>query len=204
MDFSKFKAPYISESYITSQANQARLKFWGDTIPVDIEKIIEQKFKLSVIPLPGMHDLFGFDSFISSGWDYIYVDNERYLDDFGYLRVRFSLAHELGHLILHKSLYESLEITKIEDFYDFYETVNRYQYSFLETQANKFAGHFLIPRDKLQGEFQKLKKKKIKMLKDAGYGEVGDQVLIEYMVDELATVFDVSSGAMRVCLNSKL
>lgn len=183
MDFSKFKAPYISESDIKSQANQVRLKFWGDIIPVDIEKIIEQKLKLSVIPLPGMHDLFGFDSFISSGWDYIYVDNERYLDDLGYLRVKFSLAHELGHLILHKNLYEGLGITKIEDFYDFYETVNRDQYSFLETQTNKFAGHFLIPRDKLQEEFQKLKKKKIKILKDAGYGEVDDQVLMEYMVE---------------------
>jgi Zn-dependent peptidase ImmA (M78 family) len=204
MDFSKFKAPYISEADIKSRADQVRLEHWGDIIPVDVEKILEPKLKLSVVPSPGMYKLSGFDAFISSNWDYIYVDNDRYLDDLHYKRVRFSLAHELGHLILHKSLYESLEFAKIEDFYAFYETVNRDQYSFLETQANKFAGHFLIPRDKLQEEFQKLKKKKTKILKEAGLEGIGDHVLIGYMVDELAAIFNVSSHALQVCLNSKL
>ena len=99
MDYSAFKVPYLAENQIKQQADLIRNKYWDKTIPVDIEKIIEINLGLSVIPLPGLHKNFGFDAFISSDWSYVYVDNDRYFDDTHYKRVRFSLAHELGHLI---------------------------------------------------------------------------------------------------------
>lgn len=54
----------------------------------------------------------------------------------GVLRSNFSLAHELGHLILHNKLRESddYDIDKIEE------------------EANEFAGCFLMPEEKIQHE----------------------------------------------------
>ena len=49
------------------------------------------------------------------------------------VRVRYNLAHELGHLVLHKNL---LDISDIE---------NRKTLKLIEHQANYFAGSFLMP-----------------------------------------------------------
>lgn len=199
MDYSDFKTPYIGENEIKQKADATRDKYWGKDIPVDIERIMESKFGLSVIPLPGLYRDFGFDSFISSGWDYVYVDNDRYFDDVRYKRVRFSLAHELGHLILHKDLYESLQINAVEDYYNFYESVSTDQYSYLEAQANKFAGYFLVPRDSLQEEFNKIKASKKDALVKAGLEDIDDNNLIDYIADDLAEVFNVSGHALQIC-----
>ncbi|MFH1412904.1 MAG: ImmA/IrrE family metallo-endopeptidase [bacterium] len=202
MDYSKFKTPYIRESEIKQKADATRNKYWGKSVPVDIERVMESKFGLSIIPLPGLYHDFGFDSFISSDWGHIYVDNDSYLDDAGYKRVRFSLAHELGHLILHKDLYESLQINAVEDYYRFYESVPVDQYSYLEIQANKFAGYFLVPRNILQGEFDKLKASKKDALVAAGLEGIDNDSLIDYVADDLAEVFNVSSFSLRICWNT--
>ncbi|KKR14720.1 MAG: hypothetical protein UT42_C0020G0008 [Candidatus Falkowbacteria bacterium GW2011_GWA2_39_24] len=202
MDYSAFKVPYLAENQIKQQADLIRNKYWDKTIPVDIEKIIEINLGLSVIPLPGLHKNFGFDAFISSDWSYVYVDNDRYFDDTHYKRVRFSLAHELGHLILHQNIYQSLQINSVEDYYRFYDSVPKDQYSYLETQANKFAGYFLVPRNILQVEFAKLKMIKSNMLIKAGLKDVDDHVLIDYMVDDLAEIFNISSHAMQICVDN--
>ena len=123
MDYSDFKTPYISDKKIRELADKTRVKFWGGEIPVDIEKVLI-KLKISIIPVDGLLRHISFDFFVSSDWKNVYVDNDAYLDDFKYRRVRFSMAHELGHLVLHRDVYESLKIKSLEDYYGFYERVS--------------------------------------------------------------------------------
>jgi Zn-dependent peptidase ImmA (M78 family) len=65
-------------------------------------------------------------------------------------RLRFSLAHELGHYFLHKDVYSSLTLESIEDWKDFILNVPEAEYENFEWQANEFAGRFLVPYDKLK------------------------------------------------------
>ena len=201
MDYSGFKTPLISGGKIKEAAAKCRLKYWNDRIPVDIERVLESRLRMIIIPLPGLRNQFGFDSFITSDWKSIYVDNDYYQDDLGYKRVRFSLAHEFGHFILHKETFEGLKIKTLEDYYDFYDKVPGEQYSFLETQANKFAGYFLVPRDSLDIRKRELLAEK-RILLQGSKIEIDDDLLLDYIIDDLAGFFDVSSGAMGICLRS--
>lgn len=55
-------------------------------------------------------------------------------DKFNYYRSRFDIAHEIGHIVLHKNLTQ-------EDY--------KARYDEIERQAHLFASHFLIPRKAL-------------------------------------------------------
>lgn len=198
MDYSQFKTPYISSDKIRKLAESARSEFWGNETPVDIEKVL-MKLKINIIPINNLLSYINFDSFISSDWKNVYVDNNAYCDDFKYRRVRFSMAHELGHLILHKEIYKSLEIKSLEDYYRFYKDAPGDQYSYLETQANSFAGYFLVPRNVLLVEKEKLIKKLRAKLEGSG-AENAD--LTEYIIEALAEQFNVSPGPIRIALQS--
>jgi Zn-dependent peptidase ImmA (M78 family) len=74
-------------------------------------------------------------------------------------RWRFTLAHELGHIVLHKALFESYEI---EELYDDETTLNSNggvnsimdkELEWMEIQANKFASMFLMPQRPLAYQF---------------------------------------------------
>ena len=113
---------------------------------VSIEEIIEIKLKIKVVPVPNLFELCSVDSQISSDFSYVIVDQASYENNENN-RIYFSLAHELGHYILHKELFSTFKIESVDDIISFINTIPEKQYSFLETQANKFASQFLLPRE---------------------------------------------------------
>lgn len=201
MDYSKLKITPLSNQQIREAADRIRAKFWGSKIPVDIENILEIGLKIRIIPLPGLQGQISFDSFISSDWENVYVDNESYESDKYYRRIRFSLAHELGHFVLHKELFESLEIKSLEDYYRFYNEVPNDQYRFLEDQANKFAGYLLIPHEIMEKYRDKLLADYRKKLIGTNLENV-DIDLSGYIVGDMIDIFDVSAQAMEIGLKS--
>ena len=70
--------------------------------------------------------------------------------------MRFSFAHELGHLFLHKDLYRNFDVASPEDWKNFILNVPETEYSKCEWQANEFAGRLLVPSLKLQIEIEKM------------------------------------------------
>lgn len=200
MDYSKFKIPPLSDKQIREEADRIRAKFWGKKIPVDIEHILEIELKIHIIPSPGLQDRGDVDSFISSDWENVYVDNDRYMSDKHYRRIRFSLAHELGHFILHRDIFESLEIKSIEDYYRFYSECPQEQYNFLEAQANKFAGYLLIPQDLLKPYKDKYLARARKKLVGTTLENIDDIDLTGVIAGDIADIFDVSAQAMEIGL----
>lgn len=118
MDYSEISVPFVSEDAIKKKAKTFREKWWDDSIPVKIEEIIDLGLKLEVIPRRGLKQDCDVDALIASNWKSIYVDHDCYMDDRYLNRLRFSLAHEMGHFVLHKELYESFAIDDYEDFYN--------------------------------------------------------------------------------------
>lgn len=193
MKYKNTVVPFVGNYEIKRKADNYREKLWGSKIPVKIETIIEIKLKIKIIPIPNLFKLCSVDSQISSDFSSIWVDQDSYLYD-ETNRIYFSLAHELGHYILHKELFASFKIKSIEDVLSLIKNIPEKQYSFLETQANKFASYFLLPRGVLlnaKGEI--VEKYKLK--------NVGDKVVNSYIADNVAKKFEVSSWAAELALN---
>ena len=192
MNYSDIKIPFINREKIKRKADLFREKFWDDSVPVDIEKIIDLKLEIDIIPLPNLGD-----AFISSDWKSIYVDQNKYLNGIQNC-LRFSLAHEIGHFILHKDIYNSFKITSLEKFYQFIDKIPGEQYGFLETQANIFANFLLVPRNKLIIE----KKKKLKDLEDV-IKNIDQELLHSYLAEPISKTFGVSSKVVEIALNER-
>ena len=146
--------PYQSYDYLGQVANEFLLKYDpAGNIPVPIEEIIDLKFEIDIVPTPGLHRGFDIDAFITSDLSCIYVDEFVYESRPG--RYRFSLAHEMAHLILHRSVYEQLEFMTIQEWKDVITDLPPKEYLRLEWQANNFAGLLLVPRDALAQRFER-------------------------------------------------
>ncbi|HHT9138865.1 MAG TPA: ImmA/IrrE family metallo-endopeptidase [Candidatus Wunengus sp. YC60] len=113
------------------------------TLPIQIEEIVELQMNIAVIVVPGIKELLGIDAFISSNFSQITIDEysyENYIE-----RTRFSIAHELGHFLLHADWYKGHGPQNLDDYLTFHERINQEEYKYLEIQANTFAGHVLVP-----------------------------------------------------------
>jgi len=177
-------------------ADKFREEHWGTEIPVDIEKIIDFKLGIDVVPISGLRSQCDTDALIASNWQQIYVDNGHYTDDRYQSRIRFSLAHEIGHFVLHKALWEKLGIKSISDFYKVYDVFPEGDYSIIESQANKFAGHLLVPRSVLAIHRDNLLKSKPTLTSG-----IEKKSLIMYISIPLAKIFDVSEKTLEISLN---
>lgn len=67
-------------------------------------------------------------------------------------RLRFTIAHEVGHLVLHRDIFLDLAINSPEDLYRASRGMSEEDYKWLELQAYMFAGHVLVPSDLLLSE----------------------------------------------------
>lgn len=197
MKYKDTKVAFISNEEIKNKADSFRLKYWKNGIPVEIEKIIEIKLGINIIPIPNLMNQCGIDAQITSDFSSIYVDQRNYENETN--RFRFSLAHELGHLVLHKVFYEKLNISSMDDVYKFMNEIDTDEYSYLETQANKFANCFLVPREELSKIREKILKEKLSKKQDISVFD--EETLNSYLAGHIASLFLVSSNAVEIALN---
>ena len=148
--------------------------------PVDVRKIAEE-LGARVIEKSSPDDDSGM--IYINGDDVIIGLNKDHHEN----RKRFTLAHEIGHLVLHKNLL--MGSTHVDK--KFGVKLNRDKRSslgkdFLEIQANQFAAELLIPRELLKLD-----------IKDSSvdFGDRDDEE-----IQRLAKKYQVSSQAMYIKL----
>jgi hypothetical protein len=158
-DYSDFKCPWISKEDIWKRAEEFRETYWSEnTLPVDIEAIIEKRLRLNIVPKHDLLPELDIDAFLRIDLTGIVVDHDCYMDERYSNRLRFSYGHEIGHLELHKDLYARLPISTPEDWIEFIDNMPDREYGHFEFQANEFAGRLLVPRESLKHELdQRLK-----------------------------------------------
>lgn len=123
------------------------------SLPIPIEDIVERKIDMALFAIPGIKSLIGVDAFISSDFTQITIDEDcfvKYPE-----RTRFSIAHEIGHLILHKDWYEKYGPKNLEDYLSSHDRMDRQIYKYIEIQAQTFASLILVPKKLLLGELEK-------------------------------------------------
>jgi hypothetical protein len=160
-----------------------------DSYPIPIEDIIELQLGIDIIPIPGLHEVIGVDGFISSDLSNISVDEYVYLHRQG--RYRFTLAHEVGHAVMHKGVYRHQEFNTTGEWKDFMENFPENEWSWLEWQANQFAGLVLVPGHHLEKRL-KYHAKQIRAL-----GIENEDVILDRIVELLAGDFIVSREVIQ-------
>lgn len=172
---------------IRKAADDARHQYTGsiNTVPVPIDRIIEIDLGIDIQPEKGLIVERGFDAYISNDLKTISIDQEVYDDERFSNRRRFTLAHELGHIILHRNIIEKIIFTHRKDWWKFHSNMKCENLEWFENQAREFAGRFLVPRERLIDEINKRR---------AGIASGTDceKVAIWSLYMELASFFKVS------------
>ncbi|MFZ5830011.1 MAG: ImmA/IrrE family metallo-endopeptidase [Planctomycetota bacterium] len=150
-----FQAPYLSKDDLESRAQEFLKEHHPSRqLPVPIEWIIESRFGLDIVPVPGMQEHFDVVAYITQDKREIRVDEYVYLHREN--RYRFSLAHELGHLVLHPGLFEQLHFTDVQSWkHTVTNCIPDREYGFVEWHANEFAGRVLVPSQELSDSFRR-------------------------------------------------
>ncbi len=131
------KAPYLPCDRLRQKAD-AFLQAYHPAleIPVPIEKIVDNQFKIDILPAPDLRDdELCIDAFITSDFSAIWVDE--YVVDHRHNRYRFSLAHELGHYLLHQEVYAKLKFSTLAAYKEQIDTaIPVREYGWLESHAH--------------------------------------------------------------------
>lgn len=146
---------YLTETTVRQKA-EALLEEHGHqhVLPVPVELLVERDLGIEIIPIPGFQDRFGIEGVLSQDLTRISVDEGVMLNVAP--RYRFTLAHELGHLILHESeIREHLE-GATDDHLMLWETLTETEYKRAEWQANEFARALLMPSEMVQRVFNEI------------------------------------------------
>jgi len=132
-------------------ADEARVEYWPEnTFPIDMEKILEIKLQLNIDFIHELKSNFDIIAFLKNDMSGIFIDHTYYMKDNLSNPLRFALAHEMGHYILHRDIYSKITFNSPQDWQDFTISMPESEYSAFECQANEFAGRFLVPRDILK------------------------------------------------------
>ncbi len=122
------------------------------SLPVPIEEIAEQKLKIKIVPTAKLKENYDIDGFLTSDLAAIFLDLDIYLKYEN--RTRFTIAHEVGHLILHGDIFKKLNINSIEKLNTLSDKLTDEEYGWIEYQAYSFASQVLVPTRQLFGEIK--------------------------------------------------
>ncbi|HXG60638.1 MAG TPA: ImmA/IrrE family metallo-endopeptidase [Planctomycetota bacterium] len=184
----KLPVPVLSYNAIAREANNfLRQHHPSGSIPIPIEEIIDLKLKLDIFPMPGLLKSIDIDGFTTSDLKCICVDEFVYSSR--PTRYRFTLAHELGHIILHQKIFELAKFRTVAEWKRFYKNIPEEDRGWLEYQAYAFGGLVLVPSAALGPEFEKC----VATVKRKGGALLKDAEVTQYFVEDcLADVFQVS------------
>lgn len=194
--------PRLTWPYIRKKAEEFRNKFVKppDTIPVPILEIVEIDLRIQPIPIEGLLEKVDIDGFLTKDLKYICIDNKIYLDERQINRLRFTYAHEAGHLVLHKKEIQQCDFRTPDDWFHFREDFLEEDLNWFEQHAYEFAGRLLVPRDALANELASMQNK-IKRFRTK-FGNQDDE-LIEAISRIICKTFQVSPGVIQRRIRSE-
>lgn len=141
--------------------------------------------------------VFDIEAYLTFDLTGIVVNYESYMNDKFSNRLRFSLAHELGHFFLHDDIYQKFSIDSLSKWLDFNKNIPEEEYKWFELQASEFAGRLLVPRERLIAELNnKLDIIQKNSLDD--YLKTDPWAVLSRMLPSLRKPFGVSDTAIEI------
>jgi hypothetical protein len=188
----KFKAPYNPKESIWQEADRLRASHpAGRSLPVKVLDLAEFDLGLELIPVDGLREQLDIDALLMGDLKSILVDKRAFMSPRLEYRLRFSVAHEIGHLILHRGIYAGLKHATAREWFDYISAIPEVEYGWVEWQAYEFAGRLLVPPDALRESFQDA----IQSAETAGYSDwlAADEAALDYIATCIAPKFGVST-----------
>lgn len=142
---------YLEYAEIASVANSFLRDRQLISIPINIEWIIESVYRTDIIPLPSLQIAFFIEGFSTPSFSAIYVDD--YVWKSNENRYRFTLAHELGHELMHRKYLNQLRYSSVAEWAQVIADIYPKDHNKMEFQAYSFAGLLLVPPRHLKTEF---------------------------------------------------
>lgn len=141
--------PYFTYSDIGKRAQVFLTEYHPSfELPIPIEQIVDVKIGLDIVPINNLYRDFGLSGYLTRDCSAIFVD-EFQTDNYEE-KYRFTLAHEIGHYVLHKSFYENLPFEAPDEYVAWRASVPPQDMSWFETHGDWFAGHVLVPTNRLK------------------------------------------------------
>ncbi len=159
------RVPYVESEEIWRQADDFRASAelaGNDMPPIDVLYIVDVALRFDVIDIPNLFADIRMDAAIIPNERTIYVDREAIegwerRDRWVEKRLRFSVAHELGHYVMHE---EYLRDIRFANFHQFKRSMRDHRLTNrIEDQADEFAGRFLVPPDILRAEYDQFRQR---------------------------------------------
>lgn len=197
--------PFLPKSVLAAEASSFLSQNGLTQIPIDIELVAEQKYDMDIVPFSGLRSEYGIDGYSAFDFTTIYVDEFVYTQR--PTRLRFTVAHELGHRVLHEKYLKTLEFSSVSEWVEvILENLDRSDYEKMEYQANAFAGLVLVPQNHLEVGFKEQMDLLIGLIREANSNGFPRDDYIEIVVDsiaeELARRFEVSPDVLKIRIKS--
>ena len=195
MSASGFRAPYLPQAEVWKIADNFRSRFWKENLPVNVMAIVEFDLNLDIVPMSSLRQDADIDALLLDDWQTIVVDMGFYMDERYQNRIRFSVAHELGHFVIHKEAFEKIPRGSPEEWLAFVRDMPEREYSFLESHAYEFAGRFLVPPQHLQEELEAA----IQQTEANGFPRIQlqEDSHMQYLAKPISRRFEVSSSVIE-------
>ena len=144
------------------------------------------KFRLDIIPIEGM--LHGEDVYAFVSRDMTSISIDSYIQENVPSSYRFSLAHELAHLLIHPDIIGQYEFDTLAEWKAVVTGIDEKVFADFKWQASELAGLMLVPQEALAAEFGKAAAKiraagmSLEKAKEAGRFSVEDNLARGFMV----------------------
>lgn len=139
----KFYAPQALESLAEAFLDEFDKPV--DSLPVEIDLIIQRDLKIEIIPFISLEQRYGLHGYLALSLKTIYIDQYIMDTDSFERRYRFTLAEEVAHLILHKNLFAGVKIP--EDYLETFDKISEGERLRMDLDAKRLAEAILMPAE---------------------------------------------------------
>lgn len=185
---------FVDQEDVRRQAD-AFLKLHHPTLvlPIPIEEIADVGMGINIYPHPNLDNRFGIVGWTERDLGTIHVDEYVYRHA-SEVRFRFTVAHEIGHIVLHPNLLKDAEFASPQEWKDYVNSFSEQEYRSLEYQANLFAGMVLVPKPLLA---QHLDECRAQLAKGLPHLPLESEEAMAYLVPSVARRFLVSEEVIE-------
>lgn len=171
-----------------------------DQTPIDVFTFFEIDLGLNAIPFDDLTAKYRVEAAITADFTGIYLDAEQYAlmergPHWKLNRLRFTIAHEVAHFILHRDLPQPENFASLPDFAKWTESYCGEKYT-VEQEANEFAGRLLVPGNRLKECFEEFAPQIEKIVPDF----MTSDSLRDKFAEQIAPKFGVNSQVIGVRL----
>lgn len=144
------RVPYLDDDCIFHKANDFLCQHYPSfECPVPVEIIIGKELGVYVFPVKDLEKCCDVHGGVGKDFKSILIDEKQYMNQEG--RSRFTIAHELGHIILHSQLFDEIsQLNTDQNYIDFQNHITFDEHKKLEIQANLFAEEIIFPKEVLR------------------------------------------------------